>query len=154
MRTGPGAEDREPAQRAAETLGLNGPCEFVNDAIIGLMAGSTEGWGVAVVAGTGSNCRGRDRWGQEGRVTGEGAGFAEYAGAGDLVNKAVQAVSLAWSQRGPATHLTNALVAETGATDVTDLLAGLARRLHRSTGALRRQRSTGPASISMGSDEL
>jgi len=124
-------EDREPVRQSLETLELNAPYEFVNDAIIGLIAGSTDGWGVVVVAGTGNNCRGRDRWGREGRITGEGARFAEHAGASDLVAKAIQAVSLAWTQRGPATRLTEVFLAETGAADVTDLLAGLARQRYR-----------------------
>jgi N-acetylglucosamine kinase-like BadF-type ATPase len=126
-------EDREPIRRRLELLGLNAPYEFVNDAIIGLLAGSTAGWGVAIVAGTGSNCWGRDQWGNEGRVTGEGFRFAEYAGASDLVAKAIQVVSLAWSRRGPATQLTETLLAETQAADVTDLLAGLARQRYKLT---------------------
>ena len=125
-------EDREPVSRAFETLGLKVPHEFVNDAVIGLLAGSSEGWGVVVVAGTGSNCWGRDRRGErEGRVTGEGSIFAEHGGATDLVAKAVQVVSLAWSRRGPATRLSEVFLAETGATDVTDLLAGLVRRRYK-----------------------
>ncbi|HLF00951.1 MAG TPA: BadF/BadG/BcrA/BcrD ATPase family protein, partial [Anaerolineales bacterium] len=51
-------------------LGLKCPVEFANDASVGLLAGATEGWGVAVVSGTSCNCRGRDRRGREGRVTG------------------------------------------------------------------------------------
>jgi N-acetylglucosamine kinase-like BadF-type ATPase len=39
----------------------------------------------------------------------------------------VQAVAKAWSQRGPATRLSDTFVAAAGATDVTDLLAGLMR---------------------------
>lgn len=64
-------------------------------------------------------------------MTGEGFRFAEYAGASDLVVKAVQAVSLAWSRRGPATRLSQLFLAETQAADVTDLLAGLARQRYK-----------------------
>ncbi len=112
-------------------LGLSAPCGLVNDTLIGLMAGATEGWGVGVVAGTGSNCYGRDREGREGRVTGGGVMFAEYAGGSDLVNAAVQAVALAWTRRGPATRLTEVFRAHVGATDAEDLLEGL--YLHRYT---------------------
>jgi N-acetylglucosamine kinase-like BadF-type ATPase len=55
--------ERERTYQAIQTLGLTAPLEFVNDTIVGLLAGATEGWGVAVVAGTSNNCRGRDRQG-------------------------------------------------------------------------------------------
>jgi len=118
--------EREPTLRVIQTLRLSAPFEFVNDTIIGLLAGATEGWGVAVVAGTSNNCRGRDRQGREGRVTGCGPRMGEYGGANELVAQAVQAVALAWTQRGPATRLSEVFIDLTGATDVMDLLEGLA----------------------------
>lgn len=120
-------EDREPTEKVIDTLGLNAPYELVNDAIIGLVAGATEGWGVVVIAGTSNNCWGRDRYGREGRITGQGIQFAEYGGATELIAKAIQAVSLAWTRRGPATSLTEAFIKQTGAADITDLLGGLTR---------------------------
>jgi N-acetylglucosamine kinase-like BadF-type ATPase len=116
---------REPTGEALQSLGLSAPCTFVNDTLIGLIAGATQGWGVAVVSGTGCNCRGRNREGQEGRVIGGGARFAEYAGAGELVAKATEAVAMAWTRRGRATRLTEAFVQLTGAADAFDLLEGL-----------------------------
>jgi N-acetylglucosamine kinase-like BadF-type ATPase len=115
----------EPTRQAIETLGIPAPYAFVNDTTLGLIAGTTQGWGVAVVSGTSCNCRGRGPDGREGRVTGEGWRFAEFAGAGELVAKAIWAVSLAWSQRGPATRLTEAFIGLTGAADAADLLEGL-----------------------------
>jgi len=111
--------------RAIEALGLFAPYGLVNDTMVGLIAGTAEGWGVGVVSGTGSNCWGRDREGNEGRVTGGGEMFAEYAGGGDIVVRAVQMMSLAWSLRGPDTRLTDAFVAHVGAKDAMDLLEGL-----------------------------
>src|SRR5258705_2864022 len=102
--------------------GLHAPLEIVNDAVLGLLAGAAEGWGVALVAGTSNNCRGRDRRGREGRVTGEGLQVREYGGAAELVMKAVHAVAGAWSRRGTATSLTDAFVAAAGAQTVDDLL--------------------------------
>jgi N-acetylglucosamine kinase-like BadF-type ATPase len=118
--------ERKPTEQVIDSLGLSVPYGLVNDTIVGLLAGATEGWGVVVVAGTSNNCRGRDRHGREGWVTGCGPRFAEYGGAGELVRKAIQVVSLAWSKRGPATRLTEAFLELTGATDATDLLEGLA----------------------------
>ena len=125
-------EDREPHRQMIDSLGFSAPYEFGNDTLVGLVAGAREGWGVVVVAGTSNNCRGRAPNGREGRMTGSSA-FGEYAGAGELVTKAVQAVALAWSCRGPATHLTEAFIRLVGATDVVDLLAGIMRgRYHLS----------------------
>ncbi|MDH7488691.1 MAG: BadF/BadG/BcrA/BcrD ATPase family protein [Anaerolineae bacterium] len=123
----------EPTRRAIETLGLAVPYQFVNDAVLGLIAGATRGWGVAVVSGTSCNCRGRDAQGREGRVTGAGPAFAEYAGAAELVGKAVQAIALAWSLRGPQTRLTDAFIALTGAADATDLMEGLTQERYHLT---------------------
>ncbi len=102
------------------------PCALVNDALIGLWAGTSAGHGVVVAAGTSCNCYGRNTQGEIGRMVGSSA-FGEYAGAMELVQWAVQAVASAWSLRGPATRLSQALVSACGAADVPDLLAGLMR---------------------------
>lgn len=122
--------EREPTRQAIDSLGLSAPCEFVNDASIALLAGATEGWGVVVVAGTSNNCRGRDRQGREGRVTGCGPRFGEFGGACELVGKAIQAVSMAWANRGPETHLAEVFARLAGASDLEDLLEGLALGRH------------------------
>jgi len=105
-------------------LGLKAPLEIVNDSIIGLLAGASEGWGVAVVAGTSCNCWGWDRERREGRMTGF-SWLGEAAGGGELVLKAIQAVALEWTWRGPPTRLTQAFVELTHTRDVEDLLEGL-----------------------------
>lgn len=126
-------EDLKPHQEIVDSLGLKGPCYLTNDTIIGLVAGASAGWGIVVSAGTSNNCRGRDENGKEGRLTGDGETFAEYGGASQIVRKAVQSVSLAWSLRGPETQLTQAFIQLTGALDATDLMAGLIRgRYHLS----------------------
>lgn len=122
---------RQRMLRTIRRAGIAAPAEIVNDAVLGLLAGAAEGWGVAIVAGTGCNCRGRDRAGREGRVTGEGLTFDEYGGASELVFMAVQAVSRAWSRRGPATALCDELVAAAGARDLDDLIEGLSLRRYR-----------------------
>ncbi len=106
-------------------LGLTCPIEIVNDATLGLVAGTSSGWGIALVGGTGCNCRGLDRNAREGRVTGEGERFGEWGGAGGLVERALQAVSHEWSRRGPHTALSDALLRLTGAHDLDQLIEGL-----------------------------
>ena len=123
--------ERQPTLQAIKSLGIDSPTALVNDAIISLAAGASEGWGVVVIAGTSNNCRGRDRQGREGRVTGCGPLFGEYGGATELVARAVQAVAFSWMQRGPTTALTEAFLESTGARDAAELLEGLALRRYQ-----------------------
>jgi N-acetylglucosamine kinase-like BadF-type ATPase len=121
---------RELTLGSISTLGLSASVEIVNDAMLGLLAGAEQSWGVAVVAGTSCNCWGRDEHGKEGRMTGF-SWLGEAAGAGELVAKALQAIALAWTWRGPSTRLAEAFVELTGSRDVEDLLEGLTtHRLH------------------------
>jgi N-acetylglucosamine kinase-like BadF-type ATPase len=118
--------EREAHLQAIASLGLSCPVEAVNDAILGLLAGSAEGWGIAVVSGSGCNCRGWDReHRREGQVTGHGLRMGEAAGASELVSKAVQAVAHEWSRRGPATQLSAAFMELTNSSDLGELLEGL-----------------------------
>jgi N-acetylglucosamine kinase-like BadF-type ATPase len=116
------------AQITAETirrLGLNAPFSFVNDAVPGLVAGAEAGWGVVVVSGTGSNCRGWDReHKREGRVTGHGVLMGEGAGGSELMHRCMQLIGYAWSKRGPMTALADAIVRHVGAKDLEDLMRG------------------------------
>lgn len=127
-------EDRPGHEAMIASLKLHAPYALGNDTLVGLVAGAEKGWGVVVVAGTSNNCRGRNRQGQEGRVTGTGSWFGEYGGAAEIMTKAIQAVAAAWTQRGSATALSEAFVAHAGAANVADLLAGLVRnRYHLSS---------------------
>jgi N-acetylglucosamine kinase-like BadF-type ATPase len=114
-----------PILNVIKNLGLQMPLALVNDALIGLVAGASRGWGVVVTAGTSVNSWGRDRDGREGRMIGYGGTVGEYAGAWELVQQAVIAVGKAWTRRGPATRLTEAFLALTGTTDEQSLFEGL-----------------------------
>jgi N-acetylglucosamine kinase-like BadF-type ATPase len=111
--------------KTIDRLGLTAPYKFVNDTVPGLVAGAEEGWGVVVVSGTGTNCRGWDReHKREGRVTGHGVTMGEGAGGTELMHRCMQLVGYAWSKRGPATKLTDALIKYVGAKDFDDLIRG------------------------------
>ena len=101
------------------------PLEIVNDTLIGLLAGTTEGWGLAVVAGTSCNCWGWDRHRRVGRMTGLSTFMGEAAGASELVAQVIRTIAREWTQRGPATHLTPAFVKLVSAQSTEDLLEGL-----------------------------
>ena len=108
-----------------DRLGLSAPYKFVNDAVPGLIAGADEGWGVVVVSGTGSNCRGWDReHKREGRVTGHGVLMGEGAGGSELMHRCMQIVGYSWTKRIPRTALADALIAHVGAKDLEDLMRG------------------------------
>ncbi|MEJ5223578.1 MAG: BadF/BadG/BcrA/BcrD ATPase family protein [Anaerolineales bacterium] len=115
---------------AIAPLGLNCPLEVVNDATLGILAGTSEGWGVSIVSGTGNNCRGRSRDGREGRVVGGASHWSgEYAGGWDIALRAMRAVTFEWNKRGPATALTPAFIQAAGAKNLDDLIEGM--YLHR-----------------------
>ncbi len=121
-----------PSQRqmilgAIQPLGLDCPLEIVNDSTLGIFAGASAGWGVSVVSGTGCNCRGRGKdMKSEGRMVGGGSHWSgEYAGGGDLVARAMQAVTFEWNQRGPATALSPAFLKLSGAQSLFELVEGV-----------------------------
>jgi N-acetylglucosamine kinase-like BadF-type ATPase len=119
--------ERQPTIQVIDTLGLNAPVELVNDTILGLMAGSAQGWGIAIVSGSGCNCRGWDReHRREGRVTGNGWELGEGAGASELLLKARQAVAHEWTKRGPATQLTPVFMKYTQSSSLAEMLEALA----------------------------
>ena len=99
----------------------------VNDVELVLAAGTPEGWGVAVIAGTGAIALGRARDGRAARVGGwgwllgdEGSGFA-------IGLRALQAVSRADDGRGPRTALTAAVLERWGLAEPEGLLAAAYR---------------------------
>jgi N-acetylglucosamine kinase-like BadF-type ATPase len=128
--------DRPLHNGVIATLRMKAPYILVNDCMLGLVAGARQGWGVVVNAGTSSNARGRDLYGREGRITGNGAWFGEYGGGIELVYRGLDAVSRAWSLRGPQTSLSEIYVEATGAADVADMLEGLARGRYTLSAAL------------------
>jgi N-acetylglucosamine kinase-like BadF-type ATPase len=117
--------DRQRHLHAIATLGLTCPAEVVNDGWNGLFAAATRGIGVNVTAGSGVNCRGRGRNGQEGRVVGNGTDFGENGGAIEIVFRARQYVNHAWIKRIPPTKLTRIFLDATDAKDEMDLMEGL-----------------------------
>ena len=108
-----------------DRLRLKAPYKFVNDAVPGLVAGAKDGWGVVVVSGTGSNCRGWDReHKREGRVTGHGVLMGEGAGGSELMHRCMQIIGYSWTKRLPKTALSDAMIAYAGASDLEDLMRG------------------------------
>lgn len=117
--------EKPMTEEAIRKAGVNFPIGVVNDTIIGLVAGSEEGWGVGLVSGTGCNCRGMDKTHQrEAYVTGSGITMGENAGATELVYKSMQIINYAWICRIPETALTQVFIDYVGAKDEEDLIEG------------------------------
>jgi N-acetylglucosamine kinase-like BadF-type ATPase len=100
---------------------------IVNDAVLGILAGTEHGWGVSVVSGTGCNCRGWSRdHKKEGRVVGGASEWSgEYAGGYDILARAMRAVAFEWDRRGSKTELTKLFIQYTGAKHLDDLIEGM-----------------------------
>ena len=119
-----------PSQEASmlesiRNTGITCPTKIVNDVVLGLLAGTSAGWGLAVVSGTGCNCRGWDREHKlEGRVSGLGVLMGEGAGGSELVYRTMQIIGYSWTKRLPPTALADAFVEKYGAKDLQDLVQG------------------------------
>jgi len=107
-------------------LGPDLPLDIVNDAVLGLLIGP-RGWGISLVSGTGCNCWGRNPQGNYAHMTGYGDLMGEYAGATELVARAIHHVAYEWTGRGQPTALTPLFIQKTGAKDLADLIEGLCR---------------------------
>lgn len=122
--------EREDHLQAIGHLGLSCPVEIINDGANGLISGTSQGVGVNVTAGSGTNCRGRNRNGKEGRIVGNGPVFGEFGGAIEIVYRAMQVVNYAWIKRIPPTKLTKIFLEATGAKDEIDLVEGLSNEYY------------------------
>ncbi len=123
--------ERDFHLKAVAELELSCPLEIVNDAVNGLIAGTSHYVGVNITAGSGVNCRGRARDGREGRITGNGISFGEFGGGGEIVWKGLHMVNYAWIKRIPPTALTQIYLDAAGAKDEFDLLEGLTNQTYQ-----------------------
>jgi N-acetylglucosamine kinase-like BadF-type ATPase len=116
--------EKPPHLAAIATLGLNAPVEIVNDAMIGLIAGASDGWGVCAVAGTSCNAWGRDAHRRYGHAIGMGQMFGEAGGSSELTYRARWAIGYAYTKRGAPTRLTDAFMEHFGASSEEALIEG------------------------------
>lgn len=113
-------------------LELSVPYTLVNDAFGVLRAGSADGCGVVVIAGTGPTVAGRNRSGATFRTFGLGVRWGDFNGAAGLVLETTCAIRYAWIGRGPATTLSDAFVQAYGAANAPDPVDAQTRRRARS----------------------
>lgn len=86
--------------------------EIVNDARLGLAAGTPQGWGLGVICGTGSIVYGRDPQGQMARAGGWGYLLGDEGSGYDIGLTALRSVARAADGRGPQTMLSELILAQ------------------------------------------
>ncbi len=117
-------EDIDLIEATFHAAGLGQRIIVVNDGIGGLRAGSSIGPAVAVICGTGAATAARNRVGDYWH-----SGFWQgVGGALDLSREALRAVYRAHLEIDPATILTSAVLAFTGADSAEELLHRLTKR--------------------------
>lgn len=118
----------EPRMRSViDPIGLGGGYDLMNDSFIALRAGSREGTGVVLVAGTGAVAAGRNAAGETFRTLGQGPALGDTGSASDVSDAAVRAVADAYTGRGPATTLTEELCTLAGCHSASELLEQFSR---------------------------
>lgn len=133
----------EPQRVAAACLGLGGAgrsreqaalvtwarevmadrVRVVNDGEIALAAATSENWGVALIAGTGSLAWGRNRAGQTARAGGWGYMLGDEGSGYDLARRALRAITQAADGRAEPTELRDAVLRFLNLSSPTDLVA-------------------------------
>jgi N-acetylglucosamine kinase-like BadF-type ATPase len=95
-------EDEAPLLAWAKAQGFAKTLSVVNDTELILAAGTPEGWGVAVISGTGSNCIARSPKGQTLHVGGWGPSLGDEGSGYTMGLQALRAATQAADGRGNA----------------------------------------------------
>jgi N-acetylglucosamine kinase-like BadF-type ATPase len=101
------------------------PCpvsRLENDTVIALRAGTPDGVGIALIAGTGSNAIGRSSEGTKLQVGGLGRLSGDFGSAGQLAEAAVVSAIMGQDGRAPATSLAGKIAGHLGLGDILDIV--------------------------------
>jgi N-acetylmuramic acid 6-phosphate etherase len=120
-------EDRRIIRDWAERANLARRVEVTTDVALLVAAGTPAGWGLAVVAGTGSIAYGRTADGRTARAGGWGYLLGDEGSGYRLVMSALGAVARAADGRGPATLLRDRILGRLGLKEPSELIAPLHR---------------------------
>ena len=119
--------DRPMLAALVDPLGLGGPRRLDNDSFIALRAGTSQPFGVVVIAGTGTVAAGRDPAGRSFRTFGLDPMYGDFGSATDVAEEAVHAVADAYTGRGQPTTLSELLPPLAGCSSPVELLHRLSR---------------------------
>jgi N-acetylglucosamine kinase-like BadF-type ATPase len=124
--------DADAIRAIMRRIGFKTHALVVNDALIALVAGAGDQPGVVIVAGTGSIAYGRDASGRAARSGGWGYMLGDEGGGFWIGRAALAAVVRQHDGRGPATQLTELVLAQMGLTSPTQLIHAVYEKgLHR-----------------------
>jgi N-acetylglucosamine kinase-like BadF-type ATPase len=121
-------EHRAEMQEWAESVHLAQRCLVVTDVEPVLAAGTPDGWGVALISGTGSCCFARSPDGQTLQVGGWGYLLGDEGSGYDLALRALRLATQTADGRAAAHALLAAVLAEWDLTEPTDLVAQVYER--------------------------
>jgi N-acetylglucosamine kinase-like BadF-type ATPase len=113
--------------RAADARGWSSRTVVDNDTFAVLRAGTAQGWGVAVVCGSGINCVGVSPEGKHARFPALGAITGDWGGGYDVGLAALMAAARSEDGRGPKTSLERAVPRHFGLSSPGEL----AEEIHR-----------------------
>ena len=111
----------------AAEVGLSSRVVVANDATLLFAAGTPDGWGLAVVAGTGSIAFARTPDGREGRCGGWGYLLGDEGSAYRIAVDGLRAACRAFDRCGPPTVLVDRYLARMEATDPPGLIPAVYR---------------------------
>ena len=111
----------------ASLVQLSKKVSIANDATLLFAAGTPEGWGVAVIAGTGSIAFTLDRDGKDNRAGGWGYMMGDEGSAFRLGLEGLRAACRAADRVGPPTKLLAAYLAKLGTSDPRDFIPAVYR---------------------------
>ncbi len=120
-------EGVELIRRWADDTGLSHKLSVANDATLLFAAGTPEGWGLAIVAGTGSIAFTLDREGRDSRAGGWGYLMGDEGSAFRMGLLGLRAACRAADRIGPPTKLLPALLDRLGSTDARDFIPAVYR---------------------------
>ena len=106
--------DQEVIRDWAQRINLAAKMEVIEDAALLLAAGTPDGWGLAMVAGTGSMAFARDAGGRSARAGGWGPLLGDEGSAYAIALAGLRAAARAADGRGPSTSLTDLLLTARG----------------------------------------
>lgn len=115
-------KDFDTIRKFVEPLAPVQAFRLENDTIIALRAGTPDGEGVALIAGTGSNAIGRTRQGLKLQVGGLGRLSGDFGSGEQLAEAAVVAAMMGQDGRGPPTALTARIAEHLGLNRIEDIV--------------------------------
>jgi N-acetylglucosamine kinase-like BadF-type ATPase len=120
--------EEQELRAAVEAQGWANRTSVGNDTFAVLRAGTEQGWGVAVVCGTGINCVGVAPDGRQARFPALGAITGDWGGGFDIGLDALSAAARSEDGRGPRTTLEHAVPAFFGFEKPSEVAEAIHRR--------------------------